>query len=213
MGKGIYLANAGGDMAAAAGGMAKSLNGEGYEVGLYAPLVWGCDNVLESAVGLAREAAGLAQDASSLASYFYPATTPISEQAVELQPGVDVDIVKSDCAMVRLMKDVTIVVGAAAPAEVLVYYKDGRTVKESDLIKATGDLCVLVVPSGEDAAHKTETTTRALAEEGVKVDGVILTDLEEEDVVVEALVAAAAAAPLVACVNKAGVYTEKTPLV
>ena len=200
MGKGIYLANTGGDMAAAAGGMAKSLNGEGYEVGLYAPLVWGCDNVLESAVGLAREAAGLAQDASSLASYFYPATTPISEQAVELQQGVDVE-------------DVTIVVGAAAPAEVLVYYKDGRTVKESDLIKATGDLCVLVVPSGEDAAHKTETTTRALAEEGVKVDGVILTDLEEEDVVVEALVAAAAAAPLVACVNKAGVYTEKTPLV
>ena len=27
MGKGIYLANTGGDMAAAAGGMAKSLNG------------------------------------------------------------------------------------------------------------------------------------------------------------------------------------------
>ena len=205
--KGIYLVNAGGDMAAAAAAVAKNENGEGYEVGLYAPIVWGSDNVLESSVGRARAMADLEQDASSLATYFYPDKAPISEQAASMQQGVDVQMVASDAALVALMRDVLVVLGADAPKTVLTMYRDGRCVREYDLIRMLGDERWLVVAAGEDAAETSERLARSLREEGLAPSGVILTGLDERDEVMMALVAAAAAAPLVAVVGRDGEAT------
>lgn len=205
--KGIYLVNAGGDMATAAAAVAKNESGEGYEVGLYAPIVWGSDNVLESSVGRARAMANLEQDASSLATYFYPDMAPISEQAASMQQGVDVRMVASDAALVALMRDVLVVLGADAPKTVLTMYRDGRCVREYDLIRMLGDERWLVVAAGEDAAETSERLARSLREEGLAPSGVILTGLDERDEVMMALVAAAAAAPLVAVVGRDGEAT------
>lgn len=205
--KGIYLVNAGGDMATAAAAVAKNESSEGYEVGLYAPIVWGSDNVLESSVGRARAMANLEQDASSLATYFYPDKAPISEQAASMQQGVDVQMVASDAALVALMRDVLVVLGADAPKTVLTMYRDGRCVREYDLIRMLGDERWLVVAAGEDAAETSERLARSLREEGLAPSGVILTGLDERDEVMMALVAAAAAAPLVAVVGRDGEAT------